>query len=319
MRGNSMNILVTGAAGFIGSTIVDRLLNEGHHVTGIDNFEPYYSPELKKKNIKNALANKNFKFVDGDIRDSKTVERALTGIVTIIHEAAQPGVRVSVDDPVKTNDVNIMGTLTILELARKKDVKNIVFASSSSVYGKISYLPFDEKHPTQPISPYGASKLACEYYCTVFSQLYGIPIVMLRYFTVYGPRMRPDLAINKFMHKALNGEDLEIYGDGTKTRDITYIDDAVDATVRALDYEKTDVFNVGGGNKVSVKQLAEKILAITKSRSKLVFTESVKGDVEHTEANSKKAQELLGWKPKTTVDMGLHNYHEWINKEEKHK
>ena len=309
-----MNILVTGAAGFIGSSLIDRLLLDGHTVIGLDNFDSYYDPQFKRKNIENALQNKNFKLIEGDIRDHAVVERALVDVDAIIHEAAQPGVRVSVDDPVKTNDVNIIGTVTILELARKKDIKKIVFASSSSVYGKISYLPFDEKHPTEPISPYGASKLACEYYCTVFSKLYGITIPSLRYFTVYGPRMRPDLAINKFMHNAMNNTQFEIYGDGSKTRDITFIDDVIDATVFALNYTKTDTFNIGGGNRISVKEIAQKIIAITKSKSKIVFSDNVKGDVEHTECNSKKAQEKLNWKPKTTIDRGFKTYYEWINK-----
>ena len=223
--------LVTGGAGFIGSHIVDKLLTDGNVVRVIDNFDAYYDPKIKRKNVEHNMNNANFQLLEGDIRKLSDVERALQGIDAIIHEAAQPGVRISVEDPIKTNDVNIMGTLNILETARKKDIKKIIFASSSSVYGKIEYLPFDEKHPTQPISPYGASKLSCENYCKVFSELYGTQIVMLRYSTVYGPRMRPDLAINKFMHKALSGRAIEVYGDGSKTRDITFIDDVVESKV----------------------------------------------------------------------------------------
>ena len=312
---DAMNIFITGAAGFIGSSLVDRLLSAGHQVIGFDNFDSYYNPKIKRKNIENALQNPHFKLIEGDIRNKKDVEKALTDIDAIIHEAAQPGVRISVEDPIKTNDVNIIGTVTLLESARKKNIKKIVFASSSSVYGKIRYLPFAEKHPTEPISPYGASKRACEYYCAVFSKLYGITIPMLRYFTVYGPRMRPDLAINKFMHKALKNEAFEIYGDGSKTRDITYIGDVTDATMLALSYDKTDVFNIGGGNRISVKDIAQKIITITKSKSKLIFSEDIKGDVEHTECNSKKAQELLKWKPKTSVDLGLKNYYQWVLKQ----
>ncbi len=309
-----MKILVTGGAGFIGSHICDRLLKEGNQIAVMDNFDPFYDPKVKRKNIDQSFKNPKFGLMEGDIRNIEDVENSMQDADVIIHEAAQPGVRISVEDPLKTTDVNIVGTLNLLEAARKKDVKKIIFASSSSVYGKIAYLPFDEKHPTQPISPYGASKLACEHYCKVFSDLYGIKVIMLRYFTVYGPRMRPDLAINKFMHKAMHGEQIEIYGDGSKTRDITFIDDVVNASMLAMDYGKTGVFNIGGGNRISVRELAEKILKIAKSKSKLVFRENVQGDVEHTESSCNKATEQLGWKPEIKVDDGLRKYHEWVMK-----
>ncbi|MBS3067632.1 SDR family NAD(P)-dependent oxidoreductase [Candidatus Micrarchaeota archaeon] len=306
------SILITGGAGFIGSHICDRLLKEGNAVNVIDNFDRFYDLQIKKSNVANNLKNPKFKLTEGDIMNIKDIESVTKDVDAIIHEAAQPGVRISVELPVKTTDVNIIGTLNVLETARKKDISKIVFASSSSVYGKIQYLPFDEEHPTQPISPYGASKLACEHYCKVFSQVYGLKIVTLRYFTVYGPRMRPDLAINKFMHKAIKGEDLEIYGDGKKTRDITYIEDATEANILALKYNGTDTFNIGGGNKISIEELSEKILKITKSKSKIITKENVKGDVEHTGADNKKAGARLGWNPKVKIDDGLKRYYEWI-------
>lgn len=310
-----MKALVTGGAGFIGSHLVDRLLNEGYNVTAIDNFDAYYDPKLKYKNIEHNLKNPNFRLIEGDIRDGRNIETAMNDLELIFHEAAQPGVRISVNDPIKTNDINIMGTLNVLETARKKDIKKIIFASSSSVYGKIDYSPFDENHSLEPISPYGASKVACEHLCKIFSDLYEIKIIMLRYFTVYGPRMRPDLAINKFMHNAISGKNLEIYGDGNKKRDITYIEDIVEANMLALKYQKTDVFNINGGNKLTVKEIAEKILSITKSKSKITYMENVKGDAEdNTGAINKKAQDLLKWKPKTDVDKGLLNYYNWLLK-----
>lgn len=307
-----MKILVTGGAGFIGSSTVDALLKEGNSVRVLDNFEPYYSPEQKRQNLTNARKNKNFELIEGDITNLETVKKAVLGVDAIIHQAAQAGVRVSVENPIKTNHVNIDGTLNLLIAARDIGVKKIVFASSSSVYGKVEYLPFDEMHPTKPVSPYGVSKLACENYCRVYSELYGLQIPILRYFTVYGPKMRPDLAINIFMHKMMKNESITLFGDGTKSRDFTYIDDIVSATILALKNGKTDVFNVGGGNYCTMSELVEKMMKITSSKSKIIKTENAKGDAEHTKAENKKAREILGWKPKAKLDDGLRTYYNWI-------
>ncbi|MBD3390049.1 SDR family NAD(P)-dependent oxidoreductase [Candidatus Micrarchaeota archaeon] len=307
-----MKILVTGGAGFIGSHLSERLLQDGHSVKVLDNFDNYYSPELKQENIRKCLENFNFELITGDVRNKETVQNAIEGVGAVVHEAAQAGVRASVEDPEKTVSVNIDGTLNVLVAAREARVKKIVFASSSSVYGKTKYLPYDEKHPTEPISPYGVTKLAGEHMCRVFSGLYGMEIPMLRYFTVYGPRVRPDLAINKFFRRAMKNEKIEIYGDGSKTRDFTYVGDIVEGTLLALEKGKTGPYNLGGGNRVSVKELAEKIIQITGSSSEVVYTENQAGDVIDTLSNASKAREELGWEPKMKIDEGLRNYYEWV-------
>ncbi|MFA6531050.1 MAG: GDP-mannose 4,6-dehydratase [Candidatus Micrarchaeia archaeon] len=304
--------LVTGGAGFIGSHIVEALLSRGDSVTAIDNFDAYYDVSLKRENIANAGKNKNFRLVEGDIRDQKKISDAMNGVDVVIHEAAQPGVSISVKDPLKTVDMNVVGTTSVLDAARKAGVKKIVFASSSSVYGKVEYLPFDEKHPINPISPYGVSKMACEHLCRVFSELYGIAIPQLRYFTVYGPRMRPDLAINIFTRKALKNEEIVVYGNGTKSRSFTYVSDVVDATLLAAEKGKTGPYNIGGEHRVTMNELLGKIMKISKSKSKIAHKEDVKGDVEHTMAKNDKAKAEFGWKPKVGIDEGLEKYVEWV-------
>ena len=227
----------------------------------LDNFDDYYDPQIKKRNIEKFTSCPNFTLIKGDIRDKILLKKIMIDIDYIFHEAAQAGVRISVDDPVKPHEINATGTLNLLEAAKDADVKKIINASSSSVYGKIKYLPFDELHPTEPVSPYGVSKLMAEDYCRVFQELYALKTVSLRYFTVYGPCMRPDLAIHIFMHKALRNEPIIIFGDGTKTRDFTYIQDIVQANIKAMN-KGSGEYNIGGGYNISVQQLAEKIKVI---------------------------------------------------------
>jgi len=306
-----MRAFVTGGAGFIGSHICERLLNEGNEVTCLDNFDPYYDPAIKRKNIKPFLDNTNFTLIEGDIREYGLLKQALDGVDYVFHEAAQAGVRISVQDPAKTHTVNATGTLNLLIAARNSGVKKIINASSSSVYGRVEYLPFDENHPKRPISPYGVSKIMAEEYCRVFQELYGLNTVSLRYFTVYGPRMRPDLAINIFLNQALNNEPLNIFGDGTKTRDLTFIDDIVAANCLALT-RGNGAYNIGGGHNISIQELAKRIIAITGSSSRIEYGEAVQGDAEHTSADIKKAEQELGWVPKTTIDEGLGIYKKWM-------
>jgi UDP-glucose 4-epimerase len=282
-------------------------------VVCLDNFDDYYNPQIKKGNIEPFTEYPNFTLIDGDIRDMHLLKKIMTDTDYIFHEAAQAGVRISVNNPIKSHDVNATGTLNLLEAAKNADVKKIINASSSSVYGNMRYLPFDEKHPNEPVSPYGVSKLMAEHYCRVFQELYDLKTVSLRYFTVYGPRMRPDLAIHIFMHKALQNEPITIFGDGTKSRDFTYIQDIVQANIRAMN-KGSGVYNIGGGNNITVQQLAEKIIFITRSASKILYENDVKGDVEHTSANIKKAEMELGWIPKITIDEGLEIYKKWIQK-----
>jgi len=307
-----VNVLVTGGAGFIGSHVVEALLKKGDYVVCLDNFDPYYDVSLKRANVAPFLDSDNFRLVEGDIRDKELIKGILRehSIEYVIHEAAQPGVRASIENPLKATDVNVTGTLSILSSCLDSGVKKIVNASSSSVYGEVEYLPFDEEHPRRPLSPYGASKLAAEHYCDVFTKLYGLKIASLRYFTVYGPRMRPDLAIWIFTEKALRNEDIVIFGDGSKTRSFTYIGDVVDATLAAMKRGR-GFYNIGEGSRVSIKELATQIIEITNSSSKLCFTNEIKGDAIHTQADITRAKRELNWGPKTRLEEGLKVFVEW--------
>jgi UDP-glucose 4-epimerase len=204
----------------------------------LDNFDDYYDPLIKRKNVEPFLQNEDFHLIEGDIRDKSLMKDILIGTDYVFHEAAQAGVRISVEDPMKPHEINATGTLNLLETALDSGVKKIINASSSSVYGKVEYLPFDENHPNQPVSPYGVSKLLAEHYCRVFEELYGLKSVCLRYFTVYGPRMRPDLAISIFTKAALKNEPITVFGDGEKTRDFTFIDDIVKANIICMKKDK---------------------------------------------------------------------------------
>ncbi|MBD3387533.1 MAG: NAD-dependent epimerase/dehydratase family protein [Candidatus Altiarchaeales archaeon] len=305
-----MKVLVSGGAGFIGSHICERLVNEGHEVVCVDNLDGYYSPEVKRRNI--GSFDGDFTFIEGDIRDGVFLKGLVDGESPeyVIHEAAQAGVRASVADPLKTCEVNIQGTINVLEAVKESNVRKLVFASSSSVYGRIEYLPFDEEHPKNPISQYGASKLACEHYLRLYERFYGIKHTSLRYFTVYGPRIRPDLAIHKFARTALTGGRLELYGDGSKSRDFTYVSDAVDATLKALK-KGGEVYNVGGGARVTVKELAEKIIELAGGGT-ISYIKDQMGDVMHTESNTEKARRELCWNPVKDFEEGLRETVEWV-------
>jgi UDP-glucose 4-epimerase len=303
-------ILVTGGAGFIGSHLCERLALEGNDVVCVDNLDDYYSPNVKKANISGIKG--QFKLLKADIRDATKLKRIITKQKPdyVIHEAAQAGVRASVQNPIKTNEVNIGGTLNLLEAVRGSSVKKIVCASSSSIYGKVVSLPFDEEHPKNPISPYGVSKLSCESYLRVYRELYGIDYVALRYFTVYGPRIRPDLAIHKFTKIALEGGALQVYGNGTKSRDFTFVADAVDATIRALQ-KGQGAYNIGGGTTLTVKELADKIIRLAGTGS-IEYVQDQKGDVVHTQSDTTKARKELGWSPRMKFDDGLRQTVEWV-------
>lgn len=240
----------------------------------LDNFDPYYSPQIKRKNIEPLIRRSDFELVEGSILDKLLLRRSLVGVDYVFHNAAQPGVRISVGNPTKTHEVNATGTLNVLEAAVDSGVKKVINASSSSVYGKVSYLPFDEKHPNVPLSPYGVSKLAAEHYCRVFNEVYGLNTVSLRYFTVFGPRMRPDLAIHIFTRKALKNEPIEIFGDGEKTRDFTYIDNIIEGNMLAMK-RGSGAYNIEGGERVTINDLARKIAAIVGSESEIIYSNVV--------------------------------------------
>lgn len=303
-------MLVTGGAGFIGSHLVERLLRENHEVICLDNFDPYYDSKIKHKNIIPFQSNGNFTLIEGDILDQYLLQNVLDGVDYIFHEAAQAGVRASVENPMKAHQVNATGTLKLLEAAMDTNVKKIVYASSSSVYGQIKYLPFDEDHPNTPISPYGISKLMAEEYCRVFNEIYGLNTISLRYFTVYGPRMRPDLAISIFTKKALKDEPIEIFGDGTKTRDFTYIDDVVKANLLATKKGK-GTYNIGSGRSISILELAEQIIRHAESDSRIIYGKDAKGDAEHTLAKVEKAKSCLGWVADVDINLGIKKYVDW--------
>jgi UDP-glucose 4-epimerase len=303
--------LVTGGAGFIGSHLIDRLLREGHRVICYDSFDEYYPG--KRENIKHNLDNSNFELHEKNILDRDALISSLDGVETVFHQAAQPGVRVSIDDPFKTYSTNVNGTLNVLLACRDSDVKKIVYASSSSVYGNDVERPTHEGCETRPISPYGVSKLATEHYCRVFGDLYGMKIVPLRYFTVFGPRQRPDMAIRKFVRLMSSGQPANIFGDGEQTRDFTFITDAVDANILAMKRGAADgkVVNIGGGSSVTVNQVVDKIREHFPDSPVPTYIEVQQGDVDHTLSDNSKASELLEWKPEVSFDEGLKEFVDW--------
>jgi UDP-glucose 4-epimerase len=306
-------IAVIGGAGFIGSHIAAEFAKE-HEVVIVDNLDDYYSPDLKRGNLEPLLTNPNVRFIEGNITDLGLLRRVVDPDVEFVfHEAAQAGVRISVEDPFKPNNVNVLGTLNVLKASLDAGVKRVINASSSSVYGKVQYLPFDEAHPTAPVSPYGVSKLAAEHYCRVFYEVYGLPTVSLRYFTVYGPRMRPDLAISIFTKKMLENDPITVFGDGNQTRDFTYIDDIVRVNRKLLETDAADgrVMNVGGGHRITVNDLIAHLKAITGSESEVVYSDRQKGDAEHTLADVSLARELVGYAPETLIEDGLRRFVEW--------
>ncbi len=308
-------IVVTGGAGFIGSHIAERLARNGHEVIIVDNLDPYYSVDLKMKNIDIVLNSGNTTFINADVTDLARMKEVIDSTVDYVyHEAAQAGVRISVEDPFKPNDVNVLGTLNVLKASLDSGVKKVINASSSSVYGKVKYLPFDEQHPTEPFSPYGVSKLAAEHYCRLFYEVYGLPTTSLRYFTVYGPRMRPDLAISIFTKKMLANEPITVFGDGEQTRDFTYIDDVVEANKKLLDNKFTDgkVLNIGSSNRISLNDLIENLRSITCSTSSIINAGKQKGDAENTLADVDFGKNLIGYSPLFDIKTGLNKFVDWF-------
>lgn len=311
-------IIITGGAGFIGSHIAERCVSEGHEVVIIDDMDDYYSPVLKKKNVDYVSKFGTVTFIRGDITNLEFLMGVIDDNVDyVFHEAAQAGVRISVENLFKPNNINVVGTLNVLQASIDSNVKRVINASSSSVYGKVEHLPFDEKHPTQPVSPYGVSKLAAEHYCRVFYEVYGLPTVSLRYFTVYGPRMRPDLAISIFTEKMLKNEPITIFGDGEQTRDFTYIDDIVAINMKLLDTNRADgvVMNIGSGNRISVNDLAKNLKEIVGSSSGISYADVQKGDAEHTLADVGLVKELIGYESSVKIEDGLKRFVKWYKQQ----
>ena len=306
-------VLVTGGAGFIGSHLTEKLLELGANVTVYESFDRFYKG--KEANLSTAANSPRFRLVDGDIRDKSVLDTASKGVDVVIHLAGQAGVGFSVENPRITNDVNVDGTLNVLWSAKANGVKRVINASSSSIFGEPHYLPIDEAHPASPTSPYGVSKLAAEQYGKAFHNVYGLDVVSLRYFSVYGPRGRPDQVIHRFTRSLLEGKPPLIKGEGTQSRDFTYVDDVVSATILAAEAEGIggEAFNIGFGARTSINELAEKLILLTGMGGKVdpLYGDESKGDFPHTQADNRKAARLLGWKPKTGLDEGLKNYVDW--------
>jgi len=308
------NVLVTGGAGFIGSHLTERLLEMGANVTVYDNFDKYYKG--KEANLIEASKSPSFRLIEADIRDISSLDSAMKGMDVVFHEAGQAGVGISVDDPKTTNEINVTGTLNVLWMAKAHGVKRVVNVSSSSIFGQPKYLPIDEGHPTNPASPYGVSKLAAEQYCKVFSRVYRLEVVSLRYFSVYGPRGRPDQVIRKFMQNLANRKPPLINGDGSHTRDFTHVTDVVSATLGAAETDGIggQAFNIGFGARTSILSVAQKLIALMGLEGKLKPEHTVesRGDFPDTQANNSKAQNVLGWRPKVDLESGLKEYVEWF-------
>ena len=310
--------LVTGAAGFIGSHLVESLLGDGFRVIGLDNLDPYYDPSLKRTNLAGALHSAGFEFHEGDIRDGTLVAALFEQYKPdcVVHLAAKAGVRPSVQAPAEYMDVNARGTAVVLEAARLHGVRRLVFASSSSVYGGGNTLPFQENQAVAtPLSPYAASKIAGEAMCHVHHHLYGMPIACLRFFTVYGPRQRPDLAINKFLRLLLADKPITVYGDGTASRDYTFVGDIVAGVRAALDCSLPyGVINLGGSSPITVRDLVAQMERVTGKTARLEQVAAQPGDMPHTFACIDKARDLLDWQPQTGLEEGLRQFVEWCGR-----
>ncbi len=309
-----MKCLVTGCAGFIGSHLAEALIEEGHSVRGIDSLTDYYSLSIKEANLEVLLNNPNFDFHREDIL-SCDIEALLDGVEAVFHLAAQPGVRASWG---KTFDIyvdaNIRTTQRLLEAALEAQPR-FVFASSSSVYGDTDRIPMREGDPTRPRSPYGVTKLAAEHLCALYHSNFGLHTVSLRYFTVFGPRQRPDMAIHRFLLSVLDGSEVPLFGDGSQTRDFTYVEDIVRGTVLAASSGNTGgVYNLGGANKISVAQLIDIITQVAERSPKFVEKELQAGDVRATLADTNSALNDLGWSPKYSIEDGLRKEFEWLRK-----
>ncbi|MDD4498076.1 MAG: GDP-mannose 4,6-dehydratase [Methanosarcinaceae archaeon] len=314
-----MATLVTGCAGFIGSNLVDRLLECGTHIIGIDNLDSFYDPAIKKKNLEHNLQNPNFNFEQIDIRDSNALEKVFRDfdVETVVHLAARAGVRPSIIDPFLYEDVNIKGTLNLLEMGKIHGIKNFIFASSSSVYGVNEKVPFSETdNVDKSISPYAASKKACETFCYTYHHLYGIPIVCLRFFTVYGPRQRPEMAIHKFTRLIDEGREIEMYGNGTSKRDYTYISDIVDGIISSMKIEEGyELFNLGNSKVVELRYLIRLIEQNLGKEAKIKTLPDQPGDVPITYADISKARALLNYAPQTSIEEGIEKFVQWYRGE----
>ena len=314
-----MKVLITGGAGFIGSHTTAALLNRGDQVVCLDNFNDFYSPQRKRKNIAEFLGNPNYRLYEGDIRDQKRLEEVFAREKPdkVIHIAAMAGVRPSIQRPLLYEEVNVKGTLNMLEAARRHQVTHFLFASSSSVYGGQEKVPFSEDDPiARPISPYAATKAAGELLCHTYHHLYGLHVTCLRFFTVYGPKGRPDMAPYLFTQWIFEGAELKMFGDGTTSRDYTYIDDIVSGVVAALDADLGyEIINLGNSQTVALRDLIALVEALVGKKARIVPLPMQPGDVPHTWADISKARRLLGYDPRTPIEEGMKHFVAWYRQE----
>ncbi len=310
-------VLVTGGAGFIGSHLCEALLGLGANVCAFDNFDPFYGADIKRRNLDAAEKNENFLLIEGDIRHTADLEKALVWSPTIVvHLAALAGVRPSIAEPSRYMDTNLVGTAKLLQRCAETGIRRFVFASSSSVYGNNRSVPFSESHPVDdPVSPYAASKKAGELLCHSFAHLYEMSVTCLRFFTVYGPRQRPEMAIHKFVRTIVEGQTVTLFGDGSSSRDYTYVDDIVDGTLRAI--QKLDgyrIYNLGSSQPIALNALVKEIETKLEMEADIQYWAMQAGDVDRTFADVSLAEKDLGYRPEVTIEDGLHRFVQWYRK-----
>jgi UDP-glucuronate 4-epimerase len=306
-------ILITGAAGFIGSNLINRLLQSGiYQLVGLDNFDNFYSREQKEKNLAPFISHPDFHFFEGDICNMDDL-LALGDFDVIIHLAAKAGVRPSILNPILYQQVNVDGTQNLLEFARQKKIMQFVFASSSSVYGINENIPWNEDEKLKPISPYASTKLSCEMLGHVYSHLYGIRFLALRFFTVYGPAQRPDLAIHKFFKAISERNPIPVFGDGSSSRDYTFVEDTIQGIEAAITYDQSDfeIINLGNNQTVTLSELITAIEKISGKKAIIDRQPEQAGDVPKTYADISKAKRLLDYQPDTSLEKGLISFYEW--------
>jgi nucleoside-diphosphate-sugar epimerase len=313
MLNSPTRVVVTGAAGFIGSHLCDRLLADGHEVVGIDSFTDFYERDVKEANLEAARKHSNFRLVEADLVTAG-LSQALSGASVVFHLAGQPGVRPSwgsMFDPYV--QANIVATQRLLETLREIPIKRLVFASSSSIYGDAEMFPTKETALPRPVSPYGMTKLAAEHLAFVYMRNFHIPVTTLRYFTVYGPRQRPDMAFCRFMEALVESQEIGIFGDGEQTREFTYISDAVDGTVKAAAADVAgQIINLGGGSRVSVNRVLDTLEEISRIKARRKYLPVAPGDTRHTGASINLARERLGWEPRVSLREGLTRQWRWF-------
>ena len=309
------SILITGGAGFIGTHLFEKLKEENNFIIILDNFDEYYIGKDTQFNelTKNFEESKDYKLIRGDLLEKSSFNKVNCNLDMIFHLAAKAGVRYSIENPSEVTKNNIVSTVNVYEYALRNNVEKVIYASSSSVYGNPIYTPVDENHPKNPISPYAVSKLCGEIYADFYFREYGLPVTSLRFYTVYGPRGRPDMAIRKFFNLILQDKEIIIYGDGEQLRDFTFVSDIVDGLILAGEKKESigEVFNLGCSSPIDVNQLVNKMYDIAKRPKKLKYIEKQQGDVDITFSNTEKAKKILKYNPKIKIDEGLRIAYEW--------